>query len=101
MATVVPRGILSIAAKKALVIIPVAAPRLRRLGQSDFFIDLIGGLAIAMNIKAPKLSLSHAVPAGPICSISGRDRAEPSCMENIATIASDHAGGCKELLGNS
>jgi hypothetical protein len=41
---------------------------------------------------APRLSLSHAVPAGPTAAIRSVDKAEPSWTDSIAATASPHGG---------
>ena len=50
------------------------------------------GRAMRTKPMAPRVMRSHAVPATPMSSNSPTEMAAPSCTENMATTASDHAG---------
>lgn len=87
MATAVPNGMRSMAARNRHVMAPVVTPSPTRAGMSRRSMDLSAGRASARKISAPALSRSHAVPAGPTWAISGSDSAAPSCTENMAVTA--------------
>jgi hypothetical protein len=101
MAIAVPSGMRSIATRKEMVITPVAIPRPRSTGTSGSRMDRSGGRARIRNTTSPRLSRSHAVPAGPTLSISPTDNAEPSCTENIAVTASNHGGTGRAIGANA
>jgi len=92
MATAVPRGMRSIAARKAMVTSPVVTPRARRVGRSRRRTSRSGGRARARKTSAPMVSRSQAVPAGPTIAIRSTDRAEPSWTDSIAVTARAHGG---------
>ena len=92
MATAVPSGMRSIAARNAMVTSPVVTPRPSSAGTSRRRIARSGGRASARKTRAPMLSRSQAVPAGPTAPIMGTERAEPSCTDSIAASARPHGG---------
>ena len=92
IATAVPSGMRSMAARNAMVTSPVVTPRPSSAGTSRRRIARSGGRASARKISAPMLSRSQAVPAGPTAAIRSTDRAEPSWTDSIAATASAHGG---------
>ena len=93
MATEVPSGMRSMAARNRHVMDPVVTPNPIRAGTSRRRIDLRAGRAITRKITAPAVRRSQAVPAGPTREIRGIDKAEPSCTLNIAVTARDRRAG--------
>jgi len=71
---------------------PVATPRARSTGTSARRTSRRGGRTIARKMSAPAVRRSHAVPAGPTVPIRFTERADPSCTESIAVIASAQGG---------
>ena len=92
MATAVPSGMRSIAARKQMVTSPLMTPSPSSAGRSARRSDRSGGRATARKTSAPNVRRSHAVPAAPTASIRGTDRAEPSWTDSIAPTASVHGG---------
>jgi hypothetical protein len=78
MATTVPSGMRSIAARKAMVCSPVVTPRTVSVATSGRRSVRSGGRPRARKMTAPMVSRSQAVPAGPMDEIRCTDRADPS-----------------------
>ena len=92
IATAVPSGMRSIAARKLVVISPVVTPSARAARRSAHRSPRTCGRLMSRKMTAPAVSRSQAVPPAPTVSKRLTDRAAPICTLSIAATASDHAG---------
>ena len=92
IATTVPRSMRAMAARNVIVTRPEATPSPISTGRSARRTERHGGRAMAMKIRAPAVSRSHAVPPAPTVSISPTLNAEPSCTDSIEAMARLHGG---------
>ena len=92
IATHVPSGMRSIAARNITPISPLATPKPSRAGRSRRRISRTRGRASNRKITAPAVSRSQAVAAAPTSAITFIDNAALSCAASIAAIARLHGG---------
>ncbi len=93
MATVVPSGMRSRAARKATVVVPVATPSASTGATTARGTSRGRGRASRSRMTAPATRRSQPVPDAPTIGNRPTDSAAPSWTDSMATTASDQAGG--------